>query len=104
LFLLRPSLSSILYRTSVIARAFFPKQSPLATRGLLRREERPPRNDEFTRICTVENLPKEIEDWIEDEATALCPHCGIDSVIGSKSGYPITAEFLQKMKEHWFDS
>jgi len=48
--------------------------------------------------------PKEIQEWIDDETTALCPHCGIDSVIGSKSGYPITAEFLQKMKEHWFDS
>ena len=48
--------------------------------------------------------PTEIQEWIDDETTALCPYCGIDSVIGAKSGYPITAEFLQKMKEHWFDS
>ena len=46
--------------------------------------------------------PKEIQEWIDDETTALCPHCGIDSVIGSKSGYPITVEFLQKMKNRWF--
>ena len=35
-------------------RAFFAKQSPLATWGLLRREERPPRND--GRICGLPNL------------------------------------------------
>ncbi|MBI5933065.1 MAG: cytoplasmic protein [Chloroflexi bacterium] len=54
--------------------------------------------------CLKIYSPKEIQEWIEDEMTALCPHCGIDSVIGAKSGYPITAEFLQKMKSHWFDS
>lgn len=54
--------------------------------------------------CLQVYPPKEIQEWIADETTALCPNCGIDSVIGSKSGYPITAEFLQKMKEHWFDS
>ena len=58
-------------------------------------------------------LPTEILDWIDDNArseteiegvrrTALCPKCGIDSVIGSKSGYPITTEFLQTMHQHWF--
>lgn len=54
----------------------------------------------------------EIKDWVdapEDEAdinetgqTALCPHCGIDSVLGSASGYPINREFLQKMNKYWF--
>ncbi len=47
--------------------------------------------------------PSEIVEWIDDETTALCPHCGIDSVIGQKSGYPITAEFLQRMNEYWFE-
>ena len=27
---------------------------------------------------------------------------GIDSIIGESSGYPITKEFLKKMKKHWF--
>jgi hypothetical protein len=36
------------------------------------------------------------------EPTARCPRCGIDSVIGSASGYPITREFLQTMKSYWF--
>lgn len=36
------------------------------------------------------------------KVTALCPRCGIDSVIGSPSGYPVTPEFLGRTREHWF--
>jgi hypothetical protein len=48
--------------------------------------------------------PSEITDWIEDDTdqTAICPHCGIDAIIGESSGFPITKEFLEKMYEHWF--
>jgi hypothetical protein len=60
--------------------------------------------------------PEKITDWVDwpedvavdDEldfgATALCPYCGIDSVIGDTSGFPITQEFLKKMNLHWFAS
>jgi hypothetical protein len=47
--------------------------------------------------------PSTINEWIDDGKCALCPKCGIDSVIGSASGYPLTAEFLQEMHEYWFD-
>ena len=47
--------------------------------------------------------PNEIDEWVEDKhATALCPYCGIDSVIGESSGYPITTEFMKRMNEYWF--
>ena len=47
--------------------------------------------------------PKEIQSWIKDTSgTALCPYCGVDSVIGEYSGYPITTEFLKKMQQYWF--
>ncbi len=51
--------------------------------------------------------PKEIEEWLDAEngdplGTALCPYCGIDSVIGESSQYPITEQFLKKMKDYWF--
>jgi len=47
--------------------------------------------------------PSEIVEWIEDTSgTAICPYCGIDSIIGESSGYPITEVFLKKMYEHWF--
>ena len=49
--------------------------------------------------------PTEIEVWIEEAGggeTALCPHCGIDSVIGSTSSFPVTQAFLKSMNRHWF--
>lgn len=48
--------------------------------------------------------PKEIAKWLpEGSGTALCPYCGIDSVIGESSGHPITDEFLEAMKKYWFE-
>lgn len=52
--------------------------------------------------CLATFLPTEIVRWIYDD-TALCPRCTVDSVIGSASGYPVTEEFLRRMREHWFD-
>ena len=47
--------------------------------------------------------PIEIKQWIKDKSeTAICPYCGIDSIIGESSGYPITKEFLEKKKNYWF--
>ena len=48
-----------------------------------------------------------IDDWCDEDdneigQTALCPRCGIDSVIGTKSGFPITKDFLGRMKKIWF--
>ncbi len=50
--------------------------------------------------------PSTIGTWVDmsNDAgqTALCPHCSVDSVIGSKSGYSLTDEFLRRMHTHWF--
>ena len=46
--------------------------------------------------------PKEITRWTDNGTTAVCPYCGIDSVIGDKSCWPVTKEFLEKMKTYWF--
>jgi len=51
--------------------------------------------------------PTEIEKWIDGDErgigqTALCPHCGIDSIIGDASGYTISLEFLKRMEHYWF--
>lgn len=51
---------------------------------------------------------KEITEYLtgdndcDRKGTAVCPHCGIDSVIGESSGYPITPEFLIAMSINWF--
>ena len=53
--------------------------------------------------CLKIYSPKEITNWLSEGAgTALCPYCGMDSVIGESSGYPITDEFLKEMKKYWF--
>ncbi len=57
--------------------------------------------------CGAIFAPAEIADWTdktnpEPEHTALCPRCGIDSVIGDRSGFPITPAFLAEMKDAWF--
>jgi hypothetical protein len=49
----------------------------------------------------------EIEEWCPEEedgeeVTAICPHCGVDSVIGDNCGFPITQEFLAAMHGRWF--
>ena len=54
--------------------------------------------------CLEIFFPSEIGCWIRDrfDETAICPYCGIDSIIGESSGYPITKEFLSEMNTHWF--
>jgi hypothetical protein len=44
----------------------------------------------------------QIQQWIDDGHTALCPHCEVDAVIGSASGFPVTDSFLQEMHNYWF--
>lgn len=47
---------------------------------------------------------EEVVYWEEGkgEATAVCPYCDIDSVLGDASGFPITEEFLKKMQKRYF--
>ncbi len=47
---------------------------------------------------------QQIEEWTDEGQTALCPHCGIDSVLGSASGYAVTAPFLTQMHTAWFST
>jgi hypothetical protein len=47
--------------------------------------------------------PKDIQEWTDDEQTALCPNCGIDAVIGDNSGYSVAEKgFLTQMHNYWF--
>lgn len=53
--------------------------------------------------CLRKFQPSEIEAWIEDGGgTAICPYCGVDAVIGSYAGFPLTDEFLRQMQDYWF--
>ena len=55
--------------------------------------------------CERIYFPSEIVGWLEDESgneTGLCPHCGVDAVVGSASGIPIMPGVLRRAHERWF--
>jgi hypothetical protein len=56
--------------------------------------------------CSRTFKSKEVVEWIDESskiATAQCPFCGIDSVIGDKSGYPVTNKiFLEGLHSIYF--
>jgi hypothetical protein len=57
--------------------------------------------------CLAQFTPSRIEEWIDENEndvgqTALCPFCGIDSVIGDKS-IVLSKEFICEMEKFWFN-
>jgi hypothetical protein len=46
----------------------------------------------------------EIKAWVDSDQTALCPACGIDSVIGDASKHRLDGRFLRQMHTHFFSS
>ena len=53
-------------------------------------------------FCCKVFSPTLIKEWIDGGQTAVCL-CGIDSVIGSVSGYKLTDGFLKAMCRFWFN-
>lgn len=41
--------------------------------------------------------PKEIEEWTDNNATAICPYCGVDAIIPTP-----TTSILKKLNEKYF--
>ena len=57
--------------------------------------------------CTDIFPLSEIIEWVDEDEngvgkTALCPHCGIDSVIASTTEAVVTPDLLRKMHKRWF--
>jgi hypothetical protein len=46
--------------------------------------------------------PSAILDWVDNGTCALCPHCGIDSVIPETPACKLTPEVLHDMNAYWF--
>jgi hypothetical protein len=44
----------------------------------------------------------DVNEWTDDDETAICPRCPCDTVIGDASGFVLSPAFLQAMHEHWF--
>lgn len=51
--------------------------------------------------CGATFSPIDITLWIDDGQTALCPHCGMDCVLGDADGYELTPQFLELMRKSW---
>ena len=51
--------------------------------------------------CSRMFLSSEVEDYTDDGETALCPYCGVDSVIGDASGFRLSEGFLHSMHKRW---
>ena len=52
--------------------------------------------------CLEEFAAGEISEWVDRDTTALCPRCGIDSVL-SVTGQTADKEFLRQMHDYWFE-
>lgn len=48
--------------------------------------------------CKAIFAPSQIQDWIDKDQTALCPKCGIDSVLPEQP----SAAALEAMHQYWF--
>jgi Pyruvate/2-oxoacid:ferredoxin oxidoreductase delta subunit len=46
--------------------------------------------------------PLSIKAWIDARQTALCPGCGVDSVLGNASSHRIDDAFLRRMHGQFF--
>lgn len=44
----------------------------------------------------------EVKQYVSPD-DALCPKCGIDSVLGDAAGYDLSSDFLSAMYEYWFE-
>jgi hypothetical protein len=53
-------------------------------------------------FCFKTFPPSAIKSWVDANQTALCPSCGVDSVIGSGSMHRLDDAFLRKMHLQYF--
>jgi hypothetical protein len=51
--------------------------------------------------CLARFTPAEIDAWTDDGSTALCPRCGIDSVLGDGS-VSLDDALVLAMQQRWF--
>ena len=52
--------------------------------------------------CLAIFLPEKITEWTDDEDTAICPHCGVDSVLAESDDMHFEPEILHKIRTFWY--
>jgi hypothetical protein len=53
-------------------------------------------------FCFKKFATSEIKAWVDGNQTALCPHCGLDSVLGSGTEHRIDDTFLRRMHQYYY--
>lgn len=53
--------------------------------------------------CKKKMRASEVVSFVDKGHTALCPYCGIDSVLGDASDIPITPALIGQMHDFWFE-
>lgn len=54
--------------------------------------------------CRERFPPAEVLDWTDQGETAVCPRCGVDTVIGNASGFPLDERTLAALYARWFSA
>jgi NAD-dependent SIR2 family protein deacetylase len=52
--------------------------------------------------CFARFKARDIATWIDDDETALCPHCGMDSVLPDVPLYTLDKNLLDEMHAYFF--
>lgn len=83
-----------------------PEQNPVITahqRSLRNREAMRKSNLAGCFYCLQVYPVEHIQAWTDGAQTAICPKCGIDSVLGDAAPFPVTdPAFLTAMNAEWF--
>jgi hypothetical protein len=52
--------------------------------------------------CLIMFTPSDIDEWVDGDTTALCPHCSVDAVLPDNMGIELTHDLLRGMHDIWF--
>ncbi len=53
--------------------------------------------------CRTFFRPSEIDDYADGGATAICPYCDCDAVLGEACGIKLTDELLEQLHDRYFN-
>jgi len=45
---------------------------------------------------------QDITEWTDNNDTALCPFCNVDSVISEEKDFTLNEDLLKKLNQYWF--
>lgn len=57
----------------------------------------------YCMFCKRVSFSVLIHEWADEGKTALCPNCGVDSVIGDASGVEMTPALMTSLHDFYFD-